>query len=180
MQQTPTYKLSQWDPEDRIQRTDFNNDNLKIENALYTIGQKAGLFQYGPGITLKSNAPHLIVDIRHVNWQSCGVVHAVLTLSTKNGTSVSLYLMTKKSEYIKVDTICGTASEGQPLATAHAVFFPMYEPERKITILLLGTDSPGIKTFDMKFSEIAQFTAQTDSDDYAILAGSKARCYAEL
>ena len=34
MKQTTIYKLSQWDPEDRIRREDFNADNLKIETAL--------------------------------------------------------------------------------------------------------------------------------------------------
>lgn len=34
MNQTNKYKLSQWSPEDRIRREDFNADNLKIETAL--------------------------------------------------------------------------------------------------------------------------------------------------
>ena len=34
MNQTNNYQLSQWDPEDRILRTDFNSDNAKIDEAL--------------------------------------------------------------------------------------------------------------------------------------------------
>ena len=34
MNQTENYQLSLWDAEDRIQRTDFNADNAKIEAAL--------------------------------------------------------------------------------------------------------------------------------------------------
>ena len=34
MNQTENYQLSLWDPEDRIQRTDFNSDNANIEAAL--------------------------------------------------------------------------------------------------------------------------------------------------
>ena len=34
MNQTNNYQLSQWDPEDRILRTDFNSDNAKIDAAL--------------------------------------------------------------------------------------------------------------------------------------------------
>lgn len=34
MKQTTIYKLSQWDPEDRIRREDFNSNNLKLETAL--------------------------------------------------------------------------------------------------------------------------------------------------
>ncbi|SFO96743.1 Microcystin-dependent protein [Oscillibacter sp. PC13] len=34
MQQTTNYQLNQWDPADRILRTDFNSDNEKIDAAL--------------------------------------------------------------------------------------------------------------------------------------------------
>ena len=34
MQQTSHYQLNQWDAEDRIQRTDFNSDNAKVDAAL--------------------------------------------------------------------------------------------------------------------------------------------------
>ena len=34
MNQTEHFQLSQWDAEDRIQRTDFNADNAKLEEAL--------------------------------------------------------------------------------------------------------------------------------------------------
>lgn len=34
MNQTSNYQLNQWDPEDRILRTDFNEDNAKLDAAL--------------------------------------------------------------------------------------------------------------------------------------------------
>lgn len=34
MKQTENYQLNQWEASDRILREDFNNDNLKLENAL--------------------------------------------------------------------------------------------------------------------------------------------------
>ena len=34
LNQTSNYQLSQWDPEDRILRTDFNSDNAKVDAAL--------------------------------------------------------------------------------------------------------------------------------------------------
>ena len=34
MNQTNNYQLSQWDPEDRILRADFNSDNSKVDAAL--------------------------------------------------------------------------------------------------------------------------------------------------
>lgn len=37
MQQTENYALNQWDPEDRILRTDFNADNAKIDEAIAAV-----------------------------------------------------------------------------------------------------------------------------------------------
>lgn len=37
MQQTEQFKLNQWDPKDRIQREDFNHDNVAIEAALLAL-----------------------------------------------------------------------------------------------------------------------------------------------
>ena len=34
LKQTTNYQLNQWDPEDRILRTDFNSDNAKVDAAL--------------------------------------------------------------------------------------------------------------------------------------------------
>ena len=37
MQQTENYALNQWDPEDRILRTNFNADNAKIDEAIAAV-----------------------------------------------------------------------------------------------------------------------------------------------
>ena len=50
LQQTSNYQLSQWDAEDRIQRTDFNSDNAKVDAALHetaTAVTKCGNCQIG-------------------------------------------------------------------------------------------------------------------------------------
>jgi len=39
---TPNYQLNQWEPDDRVLRTDFNADNLKIEAALTALSGKLG------------------------------------------------------------------------------------------------------------------------------------------
>ena len=40
MNQTSNYQLNQWDPEDRILRTDFNEDNAKLDAALADIDEQ--------------------------------------------------------------------------------------------------------------------------------------------
>lgn len=41
MQKTEYYQLSLWDPEDRIQREDFNADNAAIDKVLHATAQQA-------------------------------------------------------------------------------------------------------------------------------------------
>ena len=42
MNQTTNYQLNQWDPDDKVLRTDFNADNAKLDAALHALdGQKA-------------------------------------------------------------------------------------------------------------------------------------------
>ena len=38
---TPNYNLNQWEPEDRVLRTDFNADNAKIDAAVQAVDLKA-------------------------------------------------------------------------------------------------------------------------------------------
>ena len=38
---TPNYNLNQWEPEDRVLRTDFNADNTKIDAAIQAVDTKA-------------------------------------------------------------------------------------------------------------------------------------------
>lgn len=38
--QTPHYQLNQWEAEDAVLRSDFNDDNQKIDSAIYSTSQK--------------------------------------------------------------------------------------------------------------------------------------------
>ena len=40
MNHTSNYNLNQWEPDDKIQRTDFNADNVKIDAALGTLAAR--------------------------------------------------------------------------------------------------------------------------------------------
>ena len=53
MNHTSNYNLNQWEPDDRIQRVDFNADNAKIDAALgdklrLVVGRYQGTGTYGP------------------------------------------------------------------------------------------------------------------------------------
>ena len=41
MNQTTNYQLNQWDPDDKVLRTDFNADNAKIDAALASLAETA-------------------------------------------------------------------------------------------------------------------------------------------
>ena len=42
---TPIYNLCQWKPEDPVKRTDFNEDNAKIEIAMSRLSERASALE---------------------------------------------------------------------------------------------------------------------------------------
>jgi len=44
---TENFKLNQWEPEDKFQRTDFNKDNARVEEALTAISASVPFVQIG-------------------------------------------------------------------------------------------------------------------------------------
>lgn len=87
MNQTPNYQLSQWEADDKIQRADFNADNVKIDAVLAALasekgncqiawGSYTGANEYGPSHpnTLTFPFPPKIVFIAE---KSCSVASAM-------------------------------------------------------------------------------------------------------
>ena len=47
MNRTTNYKLCQWEADDKIQRTDFNADNAKLDAAIKAVAQRAAALETG-------------------------------------------------------------------------------------------------------------------------------------
>lgn len=86
MLQTTNYQLCQWEPSDRILRTDFNRDNEKIDTALAAAAGQSILRPIREIVTTESATSIRIQldDIDWSQWQSI-VVDAEL-LSNNKGT----------------------------------------------------------------------------------------------
>ena len=47
MNRTTNYKLCQWEADDKVQRTDFNADNAKLDAAIKAVAQRAAALETG-------------------------------------------------------------------------------------------------------------------------------------
>ncbi len=66
MNYTKNYQLNQWEPADRVLRTDFNEDNRKIEEALNT-ATNANLYVKLIDLTTEAAQPQIDVDVSTIN-----------------------------------------------------------------------------------------------------------------
>ena len=71
---TTNYDLCQWEATDQVQRTDFNQDNAKIEAAL---NSKLSAIEVVAETTITSNAAYFSLDLTGVDWDQWSVVAVV-------------------------------------------------------------------------------------------------------
>lgn len=86
MKQTATYKLTQWDKQDRIQMEDFNGDNAKLEDALKS--QAASLQSLQQSTTTSINNLQASTQTSIQNTQTT-LQNSINSLRTSTNTSVT-------------------------------------------------------------------------------------------
>ena len=86
MQYTSTYQLNQWEKTDRVLRTDFNNDNQKIEEALMNVARYIKLKE----ITTEQAVTDGIVeiDVSDIDFAAWQYVH--VDVQPKGGSQVNI------------------------------------------------------------------------------------------
>jgi len=140
---TPNYQLNQWEPDDRVLRTDFNADNAKIDAALagkMGVSTEAGRMYPTTG-TFTGTASRILP----FDWNKYEYITVVTEFPagvTNNGT-ISLTL----------------SGDSRPLATIpsenHAlVLCPRHDSSRKITGLLLCS-KPVIFTSELTYDRFS-------------------------
>ena len=88
LRQTANYQLSQWDPEDRILREDFNRDNEKIDGAI----AGANPLQSLGTVVLEQDGSELDLDLSGVDWDLYWEVRVYFELAgTANGSLQILF-----------------------------------------------------------------------------------------
>jgi len=171
---TQNYKLNQWEPDDRVLRTDFNADNAKIDAALKAgaddrkvlagqVAQKAdrsALSSLQSTVSqidgragarlLKSGTLPAVTDayslsVSDISWASWKAVH----LSVYNPMSFSFYLGTRN----------GSNSAKMHPGYSHLILYPLFDAERPIAGLLMSNiyDECGVHTFFGSYKELTAF-----------------------
>ena len=152
---TVNYQLSQWEPEDKVQRADFNTDNAKIDTAIKAAADKAASldqskastadlnalrqrvgtveakqeFRLLVSKTLGSEATYFDVSLSGISWAKWKRVYILVEANSSSGSGMDCTLAGSKiSDYF-----------GNSL---FLVLFPLYERGAKVRGIGWGTDNP--------------------------------------
>jgi len=91
---TPNYQLNQWEPDDRVLRTDFNADNAKIDAALGALDQRGRMeiiSDYRSHGTVTGGSGFAAPNIDWNDWEYvCALLH--YPGLTPSDTSLEFYL----------------------------------------------------------------------------------------
>ena len=91
MQQTTHYQLNQWEPEDRILRTDFNSDNARVDAALAGL-KAASLMEKVLDVTTAEGANLVEVDVSGIDFTQYRQVDVYIRVKMATYTNISFYL----------------------------------------------------------------------------------------
>ena len=174
LQQTTNYQLSQWDPEDRILRTDFNSDNQKIDTALKTqatalatetserkaavtdLSKRAGLQLLLQG-SPSSDVHTFDIPLSGIQWSQWKTVHIFIDPVIYRGSVFSLNLNGSSSASF------GSASGNNEDTTtrrnfAYLMLFPLCDPRVWVTSLVAGLQSNGMVVPGYCYQDLTKLT----------------------
>lgn len=145
---TPNYNLCQWEDADQVLRSDFNQDNAKIDAALKGIGQ-IHTFERA----YHSNAYSF--DLEDIDWTQWILVGVTLYVPYNTNTNSFMACV--------VDSFSGRAKafcSGDSVNFAHMgntssvlILTPFHDPEREVCGVYVGPQS-GIGFAECKYSDI--------------------------
>lgn len=177
MQQTEQFKLNQWNPDDRILHTDFNADNLKLENALVDIDKRAGSI-----LTYHFEVNHitsvLVLPMRAVKWDQCSTVHILLDMVlTDNDTPLVPILYSDGYENVTLPEMRGNLSTDPKLRPymGHIILFPLFNKYRKVSMLITGMKTDGFLTIDAPYEALSAI--YVTGRETQVLPGSSTTVY---
>lgn len=174
MKQTTIYKLSQWDPEDRIRREDFNADNLKLESTLLNLQNSAASMKWT--LDRKLGQSELINDYKSTgklsrgcgfaqpvrNWSDwecvCILAHYPGT-SAENNTPLMFSIFHTGDDYLHLRPI--------PLPGYLVVFTPRHDGTKPVAGFLFA-DRFTPFSCNFSYDSIFQLDCVTQNGDYII------------
>ena len=182
--QTSNYGLNQWEATDQVLRTDFNQDNAKLDAALKAMADGAAAeaaartaadqelegrigLQSIKSVTLGADGTVLEVDLSDIDWSQWKTVYICLDVQG-NGYYCSSY----GSAYAR--------NESHSIPGKHClVLWPMYQAESSVGGLFLGYNVPVIVGPCIPYSQFTVYRAITHEISYNIKKGSKITVFGE-
>lgn len=123
---TPNYNLCQWEATDQVLRSDFNQDNAKIDAALGGLAARTGLVLLNE-ITLTEASNNIQIPLR-LDWTEWKIIH--IDVFPASGTSSNMYFCGSPSPHDKVAAL--------PTTYSHIMFFPWGRGDTIFTTFVLG------------------------------------------
>lgn len=170
--QTNNYGLNQWAAEDQVIRTEFNEDNLRIDEALKNKLELVPI----KSITATEATKNLVLDVSNIDWSQWRYVVMESVITAEGGGTI--YLSPNKEEngiiwalgslnfnYSGIGTL-------DYFRTNQTIFFPFFDDQRGISCMSInGTFNFGIAS-QTKYADVSTFYITAIGNSEAIQPGS--------
>jgi len=195
LNQTANYQLNQWDPADRILRTDFNSDNEKIDAALKTsadaiaaetaaresavsaVSGRAGLQLIREG-SITEDANTINLQLTDIDWSQWRAVHLYVEPYTSTTSKTFSATWGSNSSY-SFGSMSGNRAGEAPENLLHIILFPLYQSQRYICAISMGVSSPGFVEFSSRFGADKYIRLSYTDTTYLFQAGTIYKIWGE-
>ena len=164
---TTNYDLCQWEATDQVLRTDFNEDNAKLDAAL---AGKLGAAELIGETTLDGFAFSVTLNLTGVDWNQWSIVAFLVEPRGSNADNYSFHL-----QGITTDSLSELSGEISPLVGPRMIVaFPMRNENREVHCLTF----PGGQLILSQnvYGDIQSVSAGTNTA-YGLAAGSRVRAW---
>ena len=151
---TEHYQLNQWEPGDKVLRTEFNEDNAKIDGALAAINRLQELDK----VVMPTSGNNFKLNLKGIDWTKWQYIGATIDIpGGKKGSDFPIY-----DCVINDNTVSGHCSAGSTLARFNPyalllILLPFHDPKRAVKGIYLG-DPSGVGFGDCTFEELTNLS----------------------
>ena len=94
--QTEHFALSQWEPDDKVLREDFNRDNRTIDEVLFRANNRE--LQLIKEFEITEDTQEMDVSFPELDWTEWNRVHVLVYLAKNSSDAISCHIQTTKLE----------------------------------------------------------------------------------
>ena len=177
---TENYQLNQWESADRVLRTDFNEDNRKIDEALEACRTRDP--QLLKSITVSDTTPQVDIDVSDIDFDHWHTV--LLRLEILGDGEMRLRSNQSYSEFFNQFSVFESTSDCLskfPARTAgqrHEIyFFPLCDKRRLITALTLSDTVLLGCNYLLSYENLTTLTIAPKESNQTLHSGSKLFLY---